>query len=771
MAPRKAKATKRATGKQWTPIQTPLGKSNYPLEPEIKEKQVKGIKEYMVRYPFDTTKTIIVEHTISRGLKKKDGQFQQQNEDSVSGTVETYMQILKHLGNFASRIGDYRTALICDRKKCPHNPHPANPKTIIEFYYWKFYTKGATLMDSETNAPLNDILGRTILCTGDWNSPSGIDKANGALRMLHDAFNSCHGTYQEPCTDCLSENMPGTGNASNVKVHASCTYHANQPQLVYCGDPLKSKVYHKNYEQIKKTLKDNHVVKGNCQLLPQQVRTLRACLTTKNDIQDFQMWTMIIVGILLFLRADELLNMTVEHFLMEYTIASQSTVESVSAEVQGKADPRPVLLSLYRNDEFPEFCPLRAIFTYLKKTGIRSGPLFPKTEHLKLYMDDAQKVNSAEVLPHSYSAWNKRFKSLLQHQFPTIFGEGTTDPATIGTHTLRKTGYLFAVWGLLRTTRCAPDPERLSQNVLFANVLLSARHKTVMQASTYMIDACTHYERVALERFQETNAVGQWRSCIVVQRHLARANHGPSLPFQQKTLPLQSDWWQVKELPYVPVGGCTDLYRVACSRSGIMDEKDRMLAFLKTKLTPLQLKEAMDIRAQEIREATDIAVDRGGASSPSRPGTGNGKRSASSIEKEKDGRTFLKTGAVAKAVAAATASKPPPKKAKRGDKTMEREITFCDEAEEAYSSNRTPEGATTVWGTWIDFMSASDAVGGQKSLGSKAVKYYRSRRNNLKAMRACITGCFDGDKEDFLSSLPTFPAYRAKKIHHCTHSS
>jgi hypothetical protein len=106
---KQAKATKRATGKQWTPIHTPLGKSNYPLEPEIKERQVKGIKEYMVRYPFDTSKTIIVEHTISRGLKKKDGQFQQQNEDSVSGTVETYMQILKHLGNFASRIGDYRT--------------------------------------------------------------------------------------------------------------------------------------------------------------------------------------------------------------------------------------------------------------------------------------------------------------------------------------------------------------------------------------------------------------------------------------------------------------------------------------------------------------------------------------------------------------------------------------------------------------------------------------------------------------------------------------
>jgi hypothetical protein len=93
----------------------------------------------MVRHPFDTSKTIIVEHTISRGLKKRTANFSSRMRIQ-SVVLLRHMQILKHLGNFASRIGDYRTALICDRKKCPHNPHPANPKTIIDFYYWKFYT-------------------------------------------------------------------------------------------------------------------------------------------------------------------------------------------------------------------------------------------------------------------------------------------------------------------------------------------------------------------------------------------------------------------------------------------------------------------------------------------------------------------------------------------------------------------------------------------------------------------------------------------------------
>jgi hypothetical protein len=200
-------------------------------------------------------------------------------------------------------------------------------------------------------------------------------------------------------------------------------------------------------------------------------------------------------------------------------------------------------------------------------------------------------------------------------------------------------------------------------------------------------------------------------------------------------------------------------------RHAVLDfTSDFVRCRIRERMKDYSIKEHIEIvvdhlNGEQTDRGADVAVDRGGVGK-------DGKRSASSIEK--DGTA---TGAVAAAVAAATASKPPPKKPKRGDKPMGREIGFCDEAEEAYSSNRTPEGATTVWETWIDFMSASDAVGGQKSLGSKAVKYYRSRRNNLKAMRACITGCFDGDKEDFLSSLPTFPAYRAKKIHHCTHSS
>ena len=129
--------------RHWIPKRTGVGEVNYPLEDAIHVKKVEGIKRYLEDNEFDTTQTVIVEHTISRGLKqriaKKQGrEIDDINFDELAGkkkdldrTVSEYLMNLKHIGNFAARVADYRTALICDRKKCPFNPHPVDPVTVI----------------------------------------------------------------------------------------------------------------------------------------------------------------------------------------------------------------------------------------------------------------------------------------------------------------------------------------------------------------------------------------------------------------------------------------------------------------------------------------------------------------------------------------------------------------------------------------------------------------------------------------------------------------
>jgi hypothetical protein len=70
----------------------------------------------------------------------------------------------------------------------------------------------------------------------------------------------------------------------------------------------------------------------------------------------------------------------------------------------------------------------------------------------------------------------------------------------LGTHTLRKTGYLFATWGVLKSfgyfgrandnttdsTNTKP-PVPVIPELAYANILASARHSSVQNAGTYLV--------------------------------------------------------------------------------------------------------------------------------------------------------------------------------------------------------------------------------------------------------------------------------------------
>jgi hypothetical protein len=66
---------------------------------------------------------------------------------------------------------------------------------------------------------------------------------------------------------------------------------------------------------------------------------------------------MILLGIYMFLRFDEVANLSFDHYLPEYTVVRRDGyIENLLFKVKGKADKCYVYLSLKRNDEFPHFC-------------------------------------------------------------------------------------------------------------------------------------------------------------------------------------------------------------------------------------------------------------------------------------------------------------------------------------------------------------------------------------------------------------------------------
>ena len=171
---------------------------------------------------------------------------------------------------------------------------------------------------------------------------------------------------------------------------------------------------------------------------------------------------MILLGIRKFLRSDELITLTMEDFINSHhpkgklhpvpangigaltkcQVLHPDSVRSVASEVQGKRDDQPVRLVLHIDEEYPEFCPVRHLLWYLKVFNIKSGCLFPPADVL------ISGYQSGSVMSATTHITYDSFRSTMKYLVGTICQRDTSQ-FLVGTHTLRKTAYLFAVWGFM----------------------------------------------------------------------------------------------------------------------------------------------------------------------------------------------------------------------------------------------------------------------------------------------------------------------------------
>jgi hypothetical protein len=121
-----------------------------------------------------------------------------------------------------------------------------------------------------------------------------------------------------------------------------------------------------------------------------------------------------------------------------------------------------------------------------------------------------------------YQQWRTKIRTLvLRHCTSKMNPDPEHDePIKIGTHTLRKTGYLFSVFGVMRYNGVnmsdrTRNVENSTANLQMANILKSARHATVQNASVYLQDIGTMYEAIQKERNPHVHRVGEWCSIFI----------------------------------------------------------------------------------------------------------------------------------------------------------------------------------------------------------------------------------------------------------------
>ena len=379
-------------------------------------------------------------------------------------TADTYGKHFKGLYNFAGLIGDYGAMLMLSYS-IVDNYHYAsmNPETIAHYLEYKS-------LSSKTLLPIKDVLKRKLYCKGDpilsrekniwkgeWKDPGNLTQCLSAVSKVH-ASRAQTGQYFKACKNCAKAFKNDTRTYG-------CSQHGGMLCVHNKGNPRTNLIVKNAKKACKGILNEDYVIRGCRQMKPADVLALRMALLSTGKLGDLQLYCMCLIGIFLFLRSDEVLDMKVDHFLPEISIVDIYAIECIGVQVFGKADQTWRRMFLYSRHSHPKLDPMRHLLLYVHLAGIKDGYLFP----------NLRKKGSEKYV---YKSFNDRVKE----RFHLILGQ----QLHLTTHVFRKTAYLFAVWA----------------NAVAEDIRKCARHKGQCSSSS---------ERYRLDAQGSADAERRWR--------------------------------------------------------------------------------------------------------------------------------------------------------------------------------------------------------------------------------------------------------------------
>ena len=379
--------------------------------------------------------------------------------------------------HFAYSVGDYSSLLMFD-DYCPQYCVPPDVHTLVGYVNSRFGQPGDDVVDSSGTKPFLDCKGKHVRCLGGWNDPSRLDHFRAAINAMVTARQQSH-SYGEACADCVKL-------YDEVDECRGCRFHKGRPLLMRNGNPCLSLVYKNNSKRIKS--KSTWKVEGAGQLLPGDMRAVLKALLYQNTIEKLQIAVILLVSVALFLRKDEFMHMTVEHFQKDLSIVQDKSraPEALNVMVKGKTDTHYVNFYLWLNNETPDLCPVRYLLVYLYLAGIKSGPLFPTEAELYNPPPDGNYKSTVS-------------EDKIYEQLDTLWSKVLKRFSKLGTHTCRKTAYLWACLGLEGGMASLPV------------IMQAARHKTFATAQTYLQNAYSLAHGIGL-RSNSKHKVGKWRT-------------------------------------------------------------------------------------------------------------------------------------------------------------------------------------------------------------------------------------------------------------------
>jgi integrase len=426
---------------------------------------LRKIEDTTLKHKLDTTSALI---NIAGATADNMG-----TDHASVATISRYEEVWAGLLDFCIDVGDYESGIILHRDKCPFDPLPIQLETAIHYLRFHITKAGQPLLHFQSCEAIKYPSGDPIICRGDWTGKSSIGIYRSALAKLHTAYDSTKGVYLRRCEACAR--IPfGAGNN-----HPGCHIHSGSPRLRSTGNSVCTTDFQSHIRRNVRYVAKEYCARSTAALLPAELRQIRAYLLSQNTGEALMIWTMTILGIKLFLRMTEVLKMSYDDFLFKYFVVKPTHVDSLLVQIKGKRDFHPVHFAIWSDDECPDFCPVRALLTWLSFSGIRGGFIFPPAEFI-----------GTEARPLTHYGYD-RILSVYKHLHFQVLGVDPNENKSliIGSHMLRKTAFLFAYWGIKTKKSNNKQPEL--SDIDQATIMSDARHRDINGTSTYLSDSGT----------------------------------------------------------------------------------------------------------------------------------------------------------------------------------------------------------------------------------------------------------------------------------------
>ena len=338
---------------------------------------------------------------------------------------------IRFILSFSNR--DYDESLLIFYKKCPRGQVPVIPESIQYFILSQYTKKGEPIVDQDGDYLL-DRHGQKVLGTGLWKCPHNCRHFKSALEHVHSNAHGLTADYSEPCDACIRD-----VENNRFGHNAICRQHQNGPHIRRTGNAAKANIVSDTIRYIESN--SDHVANGAKQLLPSDVRDIRAHCLIQDDTYYYGLFVLAILSIDCFLRKMEFSSINAASFISEmFTMVEKYTPMALMMKIEGKkkdlkakkGESKQIeytrYLYVWGDDDAPDLDVKRHLLAYLYSINWKGGFLFPSQEEHANPPEDGIFLTT---IGHSE----------LYTQLGYIYTHILKRKDKLGTHTFRKTGY------------------------------------------------------------------------------------------------------------------------------------------------------------------------------------------------------------------------------------------------------------------------------------------------------------------------------------------